>query len=279
LHDVDLEKVKKWYDGYNFLGSQLYNPYDVLLFLWDKRYLCYWFETGTPTFLLDLIKKRKFYLPALENIEITASQLSEFDINNIQLDVLLFQTGYLTISSVEQYDDNYIYSLKIPNKEVRKGFFDYLLRAFYAESANTYERTALSKQLYFAFAQSKLDDLELTFKTFFSNIPYNWFINNNIAEYEGFYCSMFYAIFAALGLDIRNEDTTNKGRIDFTVTTNTGIFIFEIKMKKINKNALLQIKEKKYAQKYLVEKKDIFLIGIEFDEIEKNISLFEYEKL
>ncbi len=279
LHDIDLDKVKKWYDGYNFLGSQLYNPYDVLMFLWDKRYLCYWFETGTPTFLLELIKKRKFYIPDLENIEISADQLAEFDINNIQLDVLLYQTGYLTIKNCQVFNDIYIYTLKIPNKEVRKGLNDYLLRSFYAEGVNSSDRTRLSKNLYISLTENKPADIRQAFESLFAGVPYNWYINNNISEFEGFYCSMFYACFVALGFEIQTEDTTNKGRIDFTLFTNTSLFIFEIKMKKIKQNALQQIKDKKYYEKYLSNSKDIYLIGIEFDEELKNISTFEYEKI
>jgi len=279
LKDVDLEKVKSWYDGYSFLGSQLYNPYDVLMFLWDKRYLCYWFETGTPTFLLELIKKRKFFLPSLEELKIPASQLGEFDIDNIQLDVLLFQTGYLTIKECNVIGDDYIYTLKMPNKEVRKGLNDYLLRSFYAGMLETYERTSISGKIYTSLAELKPENLKQIFVSLFAGISHQWFTKNRISEYEGFYCSMFYVFFAALGLEIKSEDNTNKGRIDFTVTTNSGIFIFEIKMKKIASNALQQIKERNYYEKYLSQNKEIFLIGIEFDEEVRNISTFECEKI
>lgn len=278
LHDVDLKKVKVWYDGYNFLGTNLFNPYDILLFLKNKEYKPHWFETGTPTFLLDLIKKRKFYVPQLEKIEITGSQMGEFDIDNIEIDVLLFQTGYLTIEKVEQIDDNYFYSLKIPNKEVRKGLTDYLLRMFYAAGINSYERTSFYKKIYFAIADNKPEDLENALYSFFASVPHDWYRKNNIAEFEGFYSSIFYACFAALGMNVIPEDTTNKGRIDLTITTDTNIFIFEFKMKINPKNALEQIKEKKYSEKYLNQNKEIFLIGIEFDENEKNISKFECEK-
>jgi len=279
LQNVDLNQVKRWYDGYNFLGSNLYNPYDVLLFLWEKRFRCFWFETGTPTFLLELIKKRKFFVPNLAEIKITDSQLNQFDINNIELDVLLYQTGYLTIKKMVQMGDKIIYVLKIPNKEVNIGLYEYLLNNFYASSINSYERTNVSEKLYYAILEHNIENLELAFFTLFSGISNNWYTNNNISKYEGFYCSVFYAFFAALGLEIKNEDTTNLGRIDFTVITQTAVFIFEIKMKHINKNALEQIKEKKYHQKYLTENKNIFLIGIEFDENQKNISIFEYKKI
>jgi hypothetical protein len=104
-------------------------------------------------------------------------------------------------------------------------------------------------------------------------------VKNNIAEYEGYYCSVFYSFFAALGLTIKPEDLTNKGRIDFTVIMEKAIFIFEIKMKSNPRNAITQIKERKYHEKYLAQNKEIFLIGIEFDEQEKNLSKFETQKI
>ncbi|MEN8123145.1 MAG: ATP-binding protein, partial [Bacteroidota bacterium] len=272
LHGHNMQKVKDWYDGYNFRGQNLYNPYDVLMFLWEKEYKAFWFGTGTPKFLLDLIKKRKFYIPDLENIEIEASQMEEFDIKNIELDVLLFQTGYLTIKERIDFGQSYLYRLKIPNFEVGMGINDYMLRMFYAAGANSYERTELSKKIYFSLFNNKPKNLEQAFKSFFSKIPVDWYRKNDIAKFEGFYSSMFYAFFAALGLDMVAEDTTNKGRIDLTVKMDIAVYIFEFKMKTQAKNALEQIKEKKYHEKYLSEEKEIYLIGIEFDEKEKNIS-------
>lgn len=278
LHDVDLKEVKLWYNGYNFRGNSVYNPYDVLMFLWSKEYKPHWFETGTPTFLLEIIKQRKFYVPQLEELRVSETQLGEFDINNIQLEVLLFQTGYLTIRERKKIGIQTYYTLKIPNLEVQFGFNDYLMNMFYASMFESYERTGLSQALYFSIEEKKPEDLHKAFYTLFAGVSHQWFVKNNIAEYEGFYCSMFYVFFASLGLNIKNEDTTNKGRIDFTVITDDAVFIFEIKMKRIKQNALAQIKDKKYHEKYLSEKKEIYLIGIEFDEKIKNFSNFEYEK-
>jgi len=249
------------------------------LFLWDTRYRCYWFETGTPTFLLDLIKLRKFYLPTLEEIKVTDSQLGAFDINNIQLEVLLFQAGYLTVEKCVEIDENYYYYLKIPNKEVRKGLNDYLMNTFYTAAVDITERTALSEKIYIALTENKPDDLKVAFFSLFAGIPYEWYTKNKISEFEGFYCSVFYACFASLGLNIKVEDATNKGRIDFTLILSNAIFVFEIKMKKTNKNALEQINDRKYYEKYLTENKDIYLIGIVFDESERNISDFRWEKV
>ena len=167
----------------------------------------------------------------------------------------------------------------MPNIEVKMGFNDFLLNRFYASMVETSRRTQLSESLFFSIAERNPEKLHQAFYSLFAGISHDWFRKNNINKFEGFYCSMFYTFFASLGLDIRNEDTTNKGRIDFTVVMPDSIFIFEIKMKSIKQNALAQIKDRKYYEKYLAERKQIFLIGIEFDETKINISEFEYETI
>ena len=279
LHDVDLDKVRQWYNGYNFLGSNVYNPYDVLLFLLNKRYQCYWFRTGTPTFLLDLIKDKKYFLPDLNNIEINEFQMEEFDIHSIKLDVLLFQAGYLTIKRVYTVGEDRYYSLSFPNKEVKKGLNAYLVRMFFGDGTEATHISKLSQIIYLSLDANNPAPLEKAFFSFFASIPHQWYVKNNIAHYEGYYCCAFYSFFAALDLTIKPEDMTNKGRIDFTVIMEKGVFIFEIKMKSNPKNAIVQIKERKYHEKYLSENKEIFLIGIEFDEEERNLSKFEVEKI
>ncbi|HHE65740.1 MAG TPA: hypothetical protein ENL09_06940, partial [Bacteroidetes bacterium] len=158
-------------------------------------------------------------------------------------------------------------------------FTDYLLRMFFARGADSSERADLSEQIYKAMDANQPELLEQAFISFFAGIPYEWYVKNSIAEYEGYYCSVFYSFFAALGLTIKPEDMTNKGRIDFTIIMDKAIFIFEIKMQSNPKNAMEQIKEKKYHEKYLTAQKAIFLIGIEFDEQEKNLSNFEIETI
>ncbi len=279
LHDVDMEKMQLWYDGYNFRGSNLYNPYDVLLFLWEKRYKPYWFETGTPTFLLNLIREKHFHTPILENLVIPESHLAEFDIDRIHINTLLFQTGYLTIKKEEQIGSHNYFTLKIPNNEVRIGLNEFLLSYLYSPVNNDSARSTLSLNVYKAITENRPHDLEHTFISFFESIPHDWYRKNDIARYEGFFSSMFYAFFAAQGFHIVPEDVTKTGRVDLTIITTTGIFIFEFKMKSLSQNALQQIKEKAYHKKYLAENKEIFLIGIEFDGEAKNISRFECEKL
>jgi len=275
----DLEKIKEWYDGYNFLGSNVYNPFDILFYLQNKEFRTYWFETGTPTFLLNLIKEQKYYLPKLDSIELYQNQLGEFDINHIAIESLLFQTGYLTISNETTVGARIKYGLVIPNLEVKIGLNDFLLRTFFSPGEMPTEQVRLSDSIYFSLSDNTPEDLEQAFKSFFASVPHDWYRKNDIANYEGYYCSVFYTYFNALGLNIIAEDVSNRGNVDFTVIMDEAIYIFEVKLKSNPKNALKQIKERKYHEKYLSEKKDIYLIGIEFDVKKKNISRFECERL
>ena len=280
LVDVDLKKVKQWYDGYNFLKNNVYNPFDILLFLLDKEYKPYWFQTETPTFLLDLIKEKKYYIPDFNKIELSELQLNEFDIDMIKLEVLLYQTGYLTIKKSFREGNLDLFELSFPNKEVQIGLNEYLLRMFFAPGDNNLkQQMQLNRTIYRSLYDKDPAILEDSFKAFFESVPYDWYRKNNIANYEGYYNCVFYAFFSALGETVIPEDSTKKGAIDMAVLTDEAVFIFEFKMKTNPKNAIQQIKEKEYYKKYLNDKKDIFLVGIEFDEEIKNISKFEWEKL
>ena len=280
LVDVDLREVKSWYDGYNFLDSDIYNPYDILLFLLDKEFKFYWFNTGTPTFLLKLIKEKKYYLPDFDSMELSESQLEEFDIDNIQLEVLLLQSGYLTIKKSFKEGNNTIYELSIPNKEVKMAFTSYLSRMFFLPgNDNLKYKTQLGRALYKSLNEKNPEILKNGFTAFFDSIPSDWYRKNDIAHYEGYYNSLFYTSFASLGETVIPEDSNKNGVIDLTVITDKAVFIFEFKMKTNPVNAMEQIKKKGYYKKYLNEKKDIFLVGVEFDEKIKNISGFEWERL
>ena len=127
LDNVDLNQVKTWYNGYNFLAEPVYNPFDVLLYLRNREFKPYWFETGTPTFLLDLIHQQKSPSAALEQIEITDTFMGSFDVDFIEPAPLLFQTGYLTITNAETYPGGMLYTLGYPNHEIRHAFNSALL--------------------------------------------------------------------------------------------------------------------------------------------------------
>ncbi|ADR18651.1 ATP-binding protein [Calditerrivibrio nitroreducens] len=274
--NVDMEGVKRWYNGYNFLKDNVYNPFDILNFIRNKcQFRNYWFETGTPSFLIKLIKSRNYFLPKLTNLIVDDKLLSSFDVENIDLEVILFQSGYLTIEKVIQTPRNIEYKLRIPNLEVQISLNDYILRYLF----NHREANYIQNQSYDAFYNGELDVIRDNLTTLFSSIPYTNYTNNELKLYEGFYASVVYSYLASLGFDLIGEDVTNKGRIDLTVFVSDKVYIIEFKVDGVKGEALSQIKHKNYAQKYLDMGKDIYLVGIEFSSSERNIVNFEWEKL
>ena len=188
LVDVDLEKLKVWYNGYNFLKDDVYNPFDILLFI-KKEFLYknYWFVTGTPTFLIKLIEQNNYFLPQLSNLTIGDEILDSFDIDNIQLEVILYQAGYLTIKSMEiDEDDDIIYHLKLPNREVKSSLNQFIINTMYQD------RSLLRKNISKALREVDLEAFKKAFEVIFASIPYNNYTKNNLPLYEGFYASVVY---------------------------------------------------------------------------------------
>ncbi|MEA1956020.1 MAG: ATP-binding protein [Campylobacterota bacterium] len=275
LKDVNLEKFKHYYNGYNFLKDDIYNPFDTLLFIKNKfLYRNYWFETGSPTFLMKLIKDNNYFIPNLSNLTVDERLLDSFDIENIDLEVVLYQSGYLTIDTMKEKRRGGIeYKLKVPNQEVQTSLNDYII-TYLLKHKN---KLKIQDDLYDSLCDGELEFLEKTFKSLFASIPYNNYTKNDIAHFEGYYATVIYTYLASLGIKIIGEDVTNHGRIDLTLFVEDKIYIVEFKMKDNKTDALTQIKEKNYVQKYTSDKKEIYLVGIEFDEDDKNLCYFEYE--
>jgi hypothetical protein len=278
LDGVDLDKLKVWYNGYNFLKDDVYNPFDILLFI-DNGYLYknYWFETGTPSFLVKLIQEKNYFLPKLSDIVVGSELINSFDISNIELEVILYQAGYLTIESaqIDEDLDSIEYRLKIPNKEVKISLNNYIINMMMKKTDYNIDK----KGIIVALKQADMLKLKETLVSIFASIPYNHYTKNNIEIYEGFYASILYIYFQSLGIDIIGEDVTNRGRVDLTLFVEDKIYIVEFKMQDYEESALKQIKERKYYQKYLSQNANIYLLGISFDKDERNISGFEWEKI
>ncbi len=283
LENVPLREVKEWYNGYNFLGEKVYNPYDILHYLRNKDFRNYWFETGTPSFLIKLIEKRKFPIPSLEKVELSKEMMDSFDIGSIHLETILLQAGYMTIQSVEKLGDMTVYHLCYPNKEVRNSLNDVILTFLSSLVSEKEKNKSRLYRILFAGEVEKLKDL---FHSFFASIPYNWYTNNDIASYEGYYCSVFYTYFTAIGVEVVTEDATNLGRIDMAVLLNGRCFIMEFKVNEMNPEgrAMKQLRDKKYHEKYTDYEsqylssgkvKEIYLIGVEFNKTDRNITTFE----
>ena len=279
LEDVDLDELKKWYNGYNFLGEGVYNPFDILLFFSkDKTYSNYWFETGNPSFLIEILKQKNYFLPNLENVAISESDLGSFDVDDIKIETLLFQTGYLTIKEVKTIFNQRIFQLTYPNLEVRTALNENIFKYLLTDSS-------LPKMpILMAILNKNMEQFEKEIYQLFASLPYNSYVNNDIQNYEGYYANVIYSYLAGLGIGFIAEDVTNLGRIDLSITTPdmSQVYVIEFKVienKNQNGKALEQIREKKYHEKYQDKAEELIIIGMEFSKEDKNISKFEWERI
>lgn len=276
LEGLDRDQIRAWYNGYNWTGESVYNPFDVLLLFQKRQFRPWWFETATPTFLVDLLTERQTFVPRLEYLLTSEHLLSAFDVDHIATEALLFQTGYLTIDSVRQLGALIQYRLRYPNLEVRASLNGALLDQLAARSAATAEQTA---RLYTLLQANDFAGLEQLFTAFFASIPNDWYRNNPIAQYEGYYASVFYAYFASLGLDLTPEESSNAGRLDLALRFNGQVYLFEFKVVELapEGRALQQIKDRGYADQYRVAGQPIHLIGVEFSRERRSVVGFEVE--
>ena len=295
LGGLDREQVREWYNGYSWRGAEkVYNPYDVLLLFDSREFAAHWFETGTPAFLVDTLFERRVSSVALDEMVSTAKLLSAFDVEEIGTEALLFQTGYLTITGEETLGGMALYRLGYPNREVRQSLNEYLLSHLVQDPAR---QTANSMRLARLLETVDCEGLRGLFHAFFASIPYQWYTNNDIANYEGFYASVFYSYFAALGYEIVVEESSSHGRLDMAVRAGGQVYLFEFKVVELAPpgSALAQLRERDYAAKYrgrgepiqmggnrprsegagLGEGQAIHLIGVEFSRDTRNVTAFE----
>ena len=278
LVGLDREEIRRWYNGYNWLGTPVYNPFDLLKLFRFREFRPFWFESATPGFLIKLLEKRQQCTPDLSHIVAPEMLLSTFDVDNMPVEALLFQAGYLTIESVRHVAGLMQVSLRYPNLEVRTSLNAVLLQSL---TANATQYSLHATRLYDLLMVPDFDGLKTLFHAFYASIANDWYRKNELSQYEGYYVSIFYSYFAALGIDIRLEDPTNVGRIDMTVLFNGHVFLFEFKVVEFDPkgSALQQIKDMNYAQKYLSRGEPIHLIGVEFSKASRNIVGFEVETL
>ena len=275
---LDRNEIRLWYNGYNWSGTSVYNPFDLLLLFQKREFRPYWFETGTPRFLVDLLTARQTFTPELDARVSDLELISSFDVEHIETDALLFQAGYLTLRRAEEIlPGEWVYTLGYPNREVRASLNKALLPKLGLPGSEGLKQRL---QLIQCLKRNDFDALRSLFTALFASIPNDWYRNNPIAHYEGYYASVFYSHFAALGLDIRLEDVTNKGRIDMSVLFNGNLYLFEFKVVEDapQGRALQQIRDRRYADKYRARGEPIYLIGIEFSRKQRSVVGFEVER-
>ncbi|NCC84328.1 MAG: hypothetical protein EOM03_09405 [Clostridia bacterium] len=278
LPGLDREEIRSWYNGYNWLGEAVYNPFDVLLLFSKRQFAPYWFETGTPTFLVKLLMERKYVVPNLERLHASAQLLSTFDVDTMPVEALLWQSGYLTFAGQRRVGVRTEYALTYPNLEVQSALNDALHKALVGNASHA---ESCQNRLFDLLVARDFPALETHTASLFAAIPHDWHRKNELARYEGYYASVFYSHFAALGLDIRLEDATSLGRIDMTVLFDGAVFIFEFKVVEDSPEgrALAQIKARNYAEKYRALAQPIHLIGIEFSRQTRTVTGFEVENM
>lgn len=270
-------KTKKWYNGYNYFGEPIYNPFDILLFFSNNcEFRNYWWETGNPSFFIDKLKEENYFLPDLENIEISPETLNAFDVEYIGLVALLRQTGYLTFAGKLGDEQNIFYKMKVPNPEIQKSlnslFFDYLCKIGYKKSRL---HLTLLKAL-------KVKDLE-TFKssliTMFASISYDNYVKNTVSIYEGYYASVIFAFLSSIGFLVKTEKHTNLGRVDMSLIAENNVYIPEFKVDMPEEAAFQQIETNKYYEKYQNQAYDIILVSIHFCSEKRNIESMKWKML
>ena len=279
LPGLDRDRIRHWYNGYGWRGEKkVYNPFDILLPFRQREFKAHWFEAGTPRFLIDTLLRRGVASPALDGMAGTEALLSAFDVDEMTTEALLFQTGYLTIRGVEDRGDGRtLYRLGYPNHEVRQSLNEHLLNALLPESSR---RLAEGGPLRELLAANDFEGLEALFRAVFASIPHQWHVNNRIAEYEGYYASVFYSCFAAQGFDLVAEESSARGRADMALRYDGGVYLFEFKTvgKAPEGTALAQLRAKGYADRYRHLGEPIHLVGVEFSREERNVAAFEVER-
>lgn len=261
-----VERIREWYNGYSWDGVNfVYNPHSILNFFQEEQFDNYWFSSATPSFLIRQIRDYRTPIEKLENYEADKSIFESYDVDKMNVVSLLFQTGYLTLKRIKEISlTNRLYYFSYPNVEVKESFLKHLLSEFSGTLNDQVGGVLL--RLTERFNTGDLAGAIEIITSLFASIPYDIFVKDR----EGYYHSIIYLVLALLGINVQVEVETSKGRIDAVVETGDCIYVMEFKLGPASE-AIRQIKEKKYYQKYMAAAKPVKLVGVGFDPAERNI--------
>ena len=262
-----LDQLRILYNGYRFSEKdvRVYNPFSVLNALQEHAYRNYWFETGTPTFLINLLQEQNWYPPKIENLHATEALFSTYDLENLRLEALLFQTGYVTIKDIEYG----IFTFDYPNQEVKTAFLEMLLQAF-TENSQEISRFKLLAEYQ---REENLNAFMDTVAAVFKSIAYTLETKRD----EAYFHTVFYLMVSASGVDVRSEVLTCDGRIDLVMHAGETVYIIEFKCNQNADAALRQIRDKGYAHAYRQPGRKVVLLGINFDTGKRNVGEWKME--
>jgi len=263
--DEIMSQLKLWYNGYRFSEKELkiYNPFSILYALDKKKLSNYWYQSGTPTFLIHLIKNQYSSIENIDEVEMSEDSLNNFELNRIPLVPLLFQAGYLTISD---YDvSNNKFKLNFPDYEVELSFTKFLVEVL-SGTSNTLLND-LGSKLTQALHENDIEKFCSLLQTLFAHVPYN------LINREDYYHVLFQFLMSLLSLEAQSELLTNKGRIDLVVSSTRYTYIFELKLNSKPEIALAQIKKRGYYERFLHKGKQVILVGLAFTPKENGLQL------
>jgi Predicted AAA-ATPase/PD-(D/E)XK nuclease superfamily len=270
--NIILDNIRLWYNGFSWDGvNRVYNPFGTLNFLAKKTFKNYWFSTGTPTFLLEQMKLNGRF--NFENVHTNTLVFEQYDIYNIELISLLFQTGYLTVKELNPMNGDAV--LDYPNKEIRDSFYQFMINGLTNASRNNFHADSAVKIMTTAFKNADLEAVKETLNTLLSGLPAETFDQKS----EGLYHGLLHLTFKLLGIYIQSEVHSSKGQADSIVTTDSHVFIFEFKFNRSTKEALKQIHLKNYAEQYRQSGKKIVGIGVNFVTKDRKIKGWAVEDL
>lgn len=265
-YEKALETLKENYDGYHFTehSPDIYNPYSILRTLQQGKVDDFWFQTGTPSYLLNMLKRDNFFLPDLDCIQAFSNELSATESFANNPITLLFESGYLTIKGYDP--DSTLYDLGIPNKEVAKSLAGALLPIYSDVSEETIRSWV--KKMTIAITRGDADELMLLVKTFLAGNPYS---NTELNKRETYFKNNVFLIFKMLGFSPQTEEETCKSRSDLVLKTRRYIYILELKVDHSPEEAMAQIEANGYAEPYLLDGRKIIKIGANYSSNANNI--------
>lgn len=255
-YDETLTELQDYYDGYRFTAEcpRMYNPFSVMLALDDRRIAPYWYETGTPTFLVKKVKEKGINLPLERELKLTESQLMTVSYELDDPVPLLFQTGYLTIDRYDPKLQRYI--LRFPNAEVKIGFFEQLLSLYQPQTAISGSEFNIS-EFTGDLLNGNPDGLMRRLQAMFAGDGYRY-------HSEGEYRKMLYMLFTVTGSKVEVEPHTSNGRVDIRVETTDYIYFFELKFNRPVTEAMNQHHDREYYQHFALDARKKFLVGVSF---------------
>ena len=258
-----LKQMKIWYNGYSWDGAtEVYNPFGTLHFLYDQQFRNYWFSTGSPDFLVKKMRSLTFY--NVENSIVNNIILDTYDIDNLTLIPLLFQTGYLTIKKIDKMTGDMV--LDYPNREVRESMYTFLINDLSQNPQRVHTGMTI-QDLNKAFVARDLEKVKNILNALLADLP----VEAYIKQTEGLFHGLIHLVFKYLGVYVNSEVHSSQGHADSVVQTLTDVYVFEFKFNKTAQHGLDQIQKQDYAGKYRASNKVITGIGVNFSTDKRGI--------